>query len=742
MKNLLALLYIVLHANNALSITLHQKDQLLIIEPETLAMTWKMGETTHPINQGGLLVNGQPQTAKTIETTKTSAQWLLMPSNIKVNIQFDQQANISFLYKGQTPKRNQPITLTWFNLDESHTQTLFLPFNEGMRVPTDNKIWGKYLSEAHPGSNTTQDLKMPFWTFQQNNAYFTFLLIEATNNQLNFIASQPRLDMSALHQFTKLNHQQSFKIKISTGKDALSGARDYRQWRQEKKLTSPLNGSSKPQFNKLIGATHVYLFGEGLISTMDVNNWEGLNRWYLKTFASTGSINDELASVNHEKNAFNHYLKQLLVDQINQQVAKKFPTPRPTLKNNSISAQYQSAQNQKNWLQKEAGQYLTPESQWGQALSSETLKHLKQAGITKLWLGLSQWTPAFYQPQVVDQAKNQGYLIGTYDSYNTAIPPGINDHWLTAQLPAIIREQCAIVKADGHKKSGFRGHGYYLNPTCHLEYVLQRASDVVKFGRFNSLFLDVDATAMGREDYGRGTTESDMLKAFNKRMLAISKQVLLGSEDANALTTQGVTFAHGMETVGFGWTDKEMTTNRDSPYFLGQWYPDHRPEYFFKSAEVKEPYKTLLFSPIYRIPLYQAVFHDEVINSHHWHNDSLKFSNVQTERDLTSMLYNTPAMVHLSRSDANKVDSYRIKAIKHYQDGFMPIHEWLWNKALTQHQWLDNSGLIQQTTFNDGSRIIANFSPKEKALPNKTFIEAETIIAYLSNGKVIKWKSQ
>ncbi|GAD32071.1 conserved hypothetical protein [Photobacterium leiognathi lrivu.4.1] len=122
-----------------------------------------------------------------------------------------------------------------------------------------------------------------------------------------------------------------------------------------------------------------------------------------------------------------------------------------------------------------------------------------------------------------------------------------------------------------------------------------------------------------------------MLSAFNSRMQWLSEQpsLVLGSEDGNSLNTKGIAFAHGLETVGFGWTDIEMKQDRQSPYFLGRWYPSHKPDFFFKSAKVKESYKSLLFAPQYRVPLYQAVFHDEVINTHHWHSDSLKFTDVK-----------------------------------------------------------------------------------------------------------------
>ncbi|MFA0071497.1 glycosyl hydrolase, partial [Vibrio breoganii] len=70
-------------------------------------------------------------------------------------------------------KRNQPVELAWFDLAEQQTQTLFLPFSEGMRVPTNNKLWGNYLVDNHSESNTTQDLKMPFWTVQQNDHFIS-----------------------------------------------------------------------------------------------------------------------------------------------------------------------------------------------------------------------------------------------------------------------------------------------------------------------------------------------------------------------------------------------------------------------------------------------------------------------------------------------------------------------------------------------------------------------------------------
>ncbi|CAK1864234.1 conserved exported hypothetical protein [Vibrio crassostreae] len=748
--------------SNQITLTNTNNSDKVSILTNTLAIAWN----GLSVNSAALTVDRQPQkVTKLAAHSQTKASWTLIPSGIHVEAELKQDdLLVQFTLPENTQvKRNHPIELAWFDLAEQQTQTLFMPFSEGMRVPTSNKQWANYLVDNHSGSNTTQDLKMPFWTVQQKDQFISYQLINPTNNQLFFSNSSAntntKIDMKASHQFTMLNQSQPFIVRITLGNSWLDGAKNYRDWRIENDLSETLVAKQKrnPDVSKLIGASHVYLFGKDPLSIQDVSNWWGLKTWYLEgsKLSVSAEAKRELSPLSKGKDWFSQYHKQLLLDSISQSLLVLYPVGNPTLENNTIKAQYKAAQNKKSWLLEHAFPYLNSPDTWGQALSSGMVANLNKAGLNKLWLGFDNWMPAFYQPNAVAQAKQSGYLVGTYDSYNTAIPAKLNDNWLTAQLPTPIRETCAIEGADGSLKKGFRGNGFYLNPNCHLDYVKQRAQDIMRFGNFNSLFLDVDATAMAREDYSGSidnhikshinsngnTNESDMLSAFNNRMQWLSEQpsLVLGSEDGNSLTTKGIAFAHGIETVGFGWTDKDMKENRQSPYYLGRWYPDHKPDFFFKPAEVKEPYKSLLFSPQYRVPLYQAVFHDEVINTHHWHSDSLKFTNVKAERDLTAMLYNTPPMVHLTRDEALSSSSPRIKALKHYQGGFEPMHEQLWDKQLVDFVWLDKSGEVQQTEFSDGSKIIANFSNKPFR-HNGIDIARLTVKAILSNGQVVIWQ--
>ncbi|WP_080993308.1 glycoside hydrolase [Vibrio harveyi] len=727
-------------------IHLHDQNNQIYIAPQTLEIRWN----TLSINEASLTVDKQKQQSyEILKMAKNLVSWKLIPSQIEVTARLsDSRLDLSFdSGSNTTVSRQRPMSLNWFDLNENRSQTLLLPLSEGMRIPISNAQWAAFLEDNYSGSNTTQDLKMPFWTVEQNGKYINYLITTPTNNLLNFERVNGRINMSASHQFTQLNKDEPFKLQVSIDDTQLSGAKAYRLWRQHEGFSDPLSAKAKRNANvkKLIGASHVYLFGKGPLSISDVKDWWGLNSWYLTQSNLTvpSSAKQELDALKKQQKWFSQYHKQLLLDSIIDSLTTKFPVSYPTLDNNTIQDQYRAAQSIKTYLATHAGRYLNGTNTWGQAFSSGMLDNFHKAGLAHLWLGFDNWMPSFYNPQLIDTAKQQGYLVGVYDSYNTAIHKGSNDGWLTANLPEEMRLGCAIELASGKKKSGFRGNGYYLNPNCQLDYVKRRMLDIVKYGHFNSLFLDVDATAMAREDYRDNSGESDMLDAFNQRLGWLAKQsdLVLGSEDGNGLTTKGIAFAHGLETVGFGWVDADMTKHRQSEYYLGRWYPDQKPEYFFKSAKVKEPYRSLLFAPQYRVPLYQTVFHDEVINSHHWHTDSLKFSNVKMERDLTAMLYNTPAMVHLTRDEALTGQSKRIQALKHYQDGFAPIHQQLWNQALVDFSWLDSEGKVQQTTFENGSQIIANFSSSPYDNNNIT-VQAGCIYAHLSNGQKINWCSQ
>jgi hypothetical protein len=170
----------------------------------------------------------------------------------------------------------------------------------------------------------------------------------------------------------------------------------------------------------------------------------------------------------------------------------------------------------------------------------------------------------------------------------------------------------------------------------------------------------------------------------------------------------GVLYAHGMQSPVFGWDDPDLgqgRAKRPSPYRLGAWYPEHGPTLFFRQVPIKPSWRRTEYNPTFRVPLYQAVFHDAIITSHHWTYDSLKFAGVTGDRELTQLLYNVPGLYHLNAASLRQ----RLPHIRRNDAFFRPVHEALAHHALVQFRVHDRARLVQETRFADGSRIMANF---------------------------------
>ena len=363
------------------------------------------------------------------------------------------------------------------------------------------------------------------------------------------------------------------------------------------------------------------------------------------------------------------------------------------------------------------GPVLAPDpKQWGASLAPATFTALKSAGLDRLWIGLGDgWEGGLWQPHGVRAAVAQGYLIGPYDSYETAIPPGQRPDWSTAQLGRKAYETCGIVKADGTTTAGFQRTGHYTNPNCVRPILEGRIPALAKAGGYNSWFLDVYATGMVFDDYRPGATmtmaQNSAANIDAMRWISEKQQLPIGSEGGDAINAAGTIFAHGMETPGFGWGDAELRKNPQSPFYLGNWYPPDAPNVFFKPVPLKEPYRTLYFDPRTRLPLYQAVFHDAVIVTHHWAFDQLKLTNIAASRSLTQQLYNVPPLFHLSAGTM----AARLPALKRHDAFFRPLHQRLAHQPMTGFDWLSDDRMLQRTTFADGTQLIANFADAPRA---------------------------
>lgn len=625
---------------------------------------------------------------------------------------------------------------------------LMWPLTEGRYVPIGNPIWQEFLLDQGD-FNTTQDLSLPLWGVDHGGFTLNWLMTNPYNNRLTFSPEGKALALAASHEFTSLDPTAPLTfILYLGGADPLAGAKRYRQWLIETGRYESLSDKllKAPEAKKLLGASHIYLWGNDLLGLDDVRSWP------------------HLLALLRGKDALAAQLRGYL-DRDATQVLIKAQPPLDRYQQATLLRGLNGALNKKareSWqattepdMQKLAGRYgelrgevatvfaaaLTPNPErWGSTLSMTTVKQLQAAHLPRLWLGLGEgWEGGLWHPEAVHAGVQAGFLMAPYDSYETALSSRENPDWTTAHLGSRANRNCAIVLKNGELKRGFQQSGHYTDPRCVRPLLEARIKAVQAKTGFNSWFLDAYATSMLFDSYRPGATMTQAQNAAGNidaaRWITDTLKLPVGSEDGNAPTAQGILFAHGMQTPVIGWGDPDLSKNKQSPYYLGNWYPPEQPSVFFKSVPIKEPYRTVHFDPVSRIPLYQAVFHGSVITTHHWLFDSLKLSNVRAENELAQLLYNVPPLYHLSAATLKQ----RLPLMQRQDTFFRPLHERLATQALTDFRWLTTDRQVQQTTFADGTRLVANFDPQAREVAGRLY-EGHSIAAFEASGEVKEYQ--
>ncbi|KRP62675.1 glycoside hydrolase [Pseudomonas orientalis] len=591
-------------------------------------------------------------------------------------------------------------------------QGLIWPLAEGHYVPADNAVWKDFLL-GQGELNTTQDLSLPLWGLDHGRFTLNWLLTNPYNNRLEWQADGQGMALSVSHEFTSLAPQEPMTLRLYLGEaDPLAGARRYRQWLVEQGQYESLADKLRqtPEAVKLLGASHVYLWGNDLLTLDDVRDWPALIK-RLRTHELSGLMDKEPAQVLAQTSALNRYEQTLLLRgfnaAINKKVRQAWQVEDPDM--NRLAARYGELRSE--LALDFAGALNDRPETWG----NSTIQALRDAGLKRLLLTLGEgWEGGLWHPETIRAGVDAGYLVAPYDSYETALSSAENPDWTTAHLGGKAYRDCAIMLKDGKLKTGFQQFGHYTDPRCVRPLLEARVKAVQGAAGFNAWFLDAYATSMLFDSY---RDSAPMTQAQNaqgnidaSRWINTSLKLPAGSEDGNAITAQGILFAHGMQTPVIGWGDRKMTRAPQSPYYVGNWYPPEQPAVFFKPVPLKTSLRTVHFDPTMRLPLYQAVFHGSVITTHHWLFDSLKLSNVRAENELTQLLYNVPPLYHLSATTLKE----RLPVIQRHDRFFRPLHERLATQAMIDFRWLTVDKLLQQTTFADGTRLVANFSDAQK----------------------------
>ena len=704
------------------------------LEPETLAIA------AGPINRKAvdLSIGVAPHAVNGLEVSSDRASWNWDNGAYTISASLkggDLSLSIAAKAAGSLSVLRQPAT-AW-------GKGLVFPLAEGAYIPTGNEVWKNFLLERLAEFNTSQDMSLPLWGLDHEDFLLSWIVTNPFNNTARFARDGDGLALSLEHEFTTLDFKTPMTMLLHLGDaDPLAGAKRYREWLITEGKFEPLTDkiAKAPEAAKLIGATHTYLWGSGLITIDDVNDWakflvilkgdSKLAKDIRQRFES-----EPLAVLKEIRGKPYQYQQLVLVRAFNAAMDTLARESWQTAAPDVDVLTYRYAELRKEVATTFSAALKSNPSRWGGGVSVATMKKLQEADLQRLWIGLGEgWEGGLWHPEAIKAGVDAGYLVAPYDSYETALQKGDNPSWATAHLGEAAYRDCAIRQKDGSLKAGFQQSGHYTQPDCVRPLMQKRIPALLSATPFNSWFLDAYATGMVFDSYppAKPITQAQYAAGNEENMRWVGEKLKLpiGSEDGNATTAQGVLFAHGMQTPVIGWGDKDMQQDKSSPYFLGRWYPNEKPETFFKTVPLKEPYRAIHFDPRTRLPLYQTVFHGSVITTHHWLFDSLKLTNVRSVNELTQLLYNVPPLYHLSADTLRD----RLPVITRHDSFFRPLHERLATQALVDFRWLTTDRLVQQTTFEDGTKLVANFS-QDAYRHGGMVLQGQSIAAYPSGQK-------
>lgn len=662
----------------------------------------------------------------------------------------------------QDDPANDTQNFTWPIIENTESiHGYIFPFFEGSYVPKDDITWRDFLRDRGP-INTTAGLSMPFWGLDLGERTLTYILTNPFNNRIHFSeTSTSDLGMRVSHAFTPNWERKMYGVRLSlSNASPVTPAKQYRQWLIENgEFVSFAEKIEKtPAAEKLLGAAHVYLWGGKLLSQYDVTDWKA----FATRLSGDGKVAQQIwAALNTDtRNAVREiaqsdYPSNYVLRVVSRALSEQLKNP--DFYNASVWAGISLTSETEQLIFQDVSTLSLPEiyrrnclllyaafpdtlrhpDEWGDGLSVKLLERFAGSGLDRLWFGVDSWQDGFRHPTAVAKARELGYLIGPYDSYHSIHHPNEKDTWETAQFDLSLYETGAIVNADGTKNRGFKKKGYHLSPLVARPYVEDRVNSIVTQmpTDFNTWFIDCDAYGQLFDDYSPShpATQLDDMNARLARIAWIrdAHNMVVGSEGGSAYAATTIHFAHGMTVPVIGWGDPDMK-EKTSPYYIGAYWPPEGPAVHIKQVPLKSKYLYHYYDPRFRLPLYQIVFHDSVITTHHWGSGSLKFENAIETLALLELLYNVPPLYHLNMAEFSKHKAW----IQRYYAFFSPLHREIGGQRMTDFEWLSDNKQVQRTEFGDTVELFANFGT-DRFEYEDVIIPGKSVLArWVDTGKV------
>ena len=303
-----------------------------------------------------------------------------------------------------------------------------------------------------------------------------------------------------------------------------------------------------------------------------------------------------------------------------------------------------------------------------------------------------------------------GFLTGRYDIYQDVYSPDTPLDWVNKEgWP-----QCLDLLPDGDwmkgwisRQNGVDYTGGVLCSACIVDMAQKHIPDDLASHPYHARFLDTTTASPLRECYSPKHPLSRTQDRINKMALLdyVSKDMKLvtGSETGMDMAVPHLDYFEGMMSLG--------------PYRLEDAGYD-----LFSIKTPQEDYLRFQVGPFYRIPLFELVYHDCVVNYWYWGDSSNRLPDQWDVRDLFNALYGTPPLWIMDPDRWQKdrerfIQSYKTAATVARQTGY---------SEMLDHEFLNEDHTVQKTEFADGTKVWVNFGEKPYKLEGGEELKAKS----------------
>ncbi len=615
-------------------------------------------------------------------------------------------------------KSTRPQTLSWPRVSISKAgQFLIWPQNEGYYIPFCDSLFARKFDGRTVNAST---LSLPFWAVMKDPLTVMYEMTSPFHNETLFADRGNTMDLMLQHRYTPneaLAEPYEIRIIHLSDRSPIGPALYFRSELERMddlvKLTQKME--SVPLIGRMIGAPQGRLISGPFISKYDVvnGNFIGLAK------AIRNDIQDHRGYVNNNWRKLEPDQKDMINQVANSERLNNYQEVSfiralgAFLSDEGVNDEFAKHRRENARQFYEAySEYLLPPEEWGTGVSLRMINALKDAGIDRMILQATGYQITYDRKEVVKHAFDLGYLFGIYDSYHSIHEPsafGTDDSWETAQMKGVSYDSVRMRREDGSAYPGFRSTGGLANPKAVRNFFEKRISEKFEEVPFSYYFIDCDSYGEYYDDYAENhpmTQEEDASQRMDRlKWLRSSFRVPVGSEKGTWLFSNILDINEGVTVPVFGFRDKDMHTNQDSPYFLGHYWPPEMMEIAFKEVSIKAEYQHLYFDPRFKIPLWETVYHDCLISVAHPASPGLKFSEVKTDVALTEMFYQYPPVYNLNfdffRKNKDRiVHEYQFYSLTHPKTVYFSV---------TGFEFLTPDRLVQHIQFGR-FQLVANYS--------------------------------